>query len=77
MYFSVEALSNPTPVYQWRRVYDNGTETNLPSADDGNQSNLTLSDIGVADFGTYSVEASNMYGRWTDVTFELAPESKY
>ncbi|ELU16509.1 hypothetical protein CAPTEDRAFT_185471 [Capitella teleta] len=69
--FFVEALSNPTPDFQWKRTFNNGTTVNLPSEDSGNKSNLTISNIKIKDFGYYTVSAQNIIGQWEDVEFEL------
>ncbi|ELU08609.1 hypothetical protein CAPTEDRAFT_191124 [Capitella teleta] len=71
VYFFVEALSHPTPDFQWKRTFNNGTSVNLPSEDSGNKSNLTISNIKIKDFGYYTVSAQNIIGRWEDVEFEL------
>ena len=70
-YFFVEALSYPAPVFQWKRIFANGTSINIPSQSYGNLSNLTISYIKYEDFGRYSVSAHNEIGRWKDVMFEL------
>ncbi|ELT87643.1 hypothetical protein CAPTEDRAFT_201578 [Capitella teleta] len=71
VYFLVEALSHPTPNFQWKRIFSNGTTMNLPSDDSGNKSNFTISHIKIEDFGNYSVSAYNEIGRWEDVMFEI------
>uniref|UniRef100_X1ZS64 Ig-like domain-containing protein n=1 Tax=Capitella teleta TaxID=283909 RepID=X1ZS64_CAPTE len=71
VYFFVEALSHPTPNFQWKRTFNNGTTVNLPSDDSGNKSNLTITNIEMEDFGNYTVSAHNNIGRWEDIKFEL------
>ncbi|ELU09105.1 hypothetical protein CAPTEDRAFT_196677, partial [Capitella teleta] len=76
VYFFVEAFSHPTPDFQWKRTFNNGTTVNLSSDDSGNKSNLTISNITMKDFGSYDVSAHNIIGRWEDVKFELCPLDK-
>ncbi|ELT93893.1 hypothetical protein CAPTEDRAFT_195627 [Capitella teleta] len=71
VYFFVEALSHPTPDFQWKRTFNNGTNVNLPSDDSGNKSNLTITNIKIEDFCNYTVSAHNNIGHWEDVEFEL------
>ncbi|ELU18137.1 hypothetical protein CAPTEDRAFT_229386 [Capitella teleta] len=71
VYFFVEALSHPTPDFQWKRTFNNGTNVNLPSHDSGNKSNLTITNIKIEDFGNYTVSAHNYIGHWEDIKFEL------
>ncbi|ELU13355.1 hypothetical protein CAPTEDRAFT_186029 [Capitella teleta] len=76
VYFMVEAFSNPAPDFQWKRIFNNGTNINIPSEDSGNKSNLTISDITIEDFGTYAVSAQNEKGRWEDVILEIRLRDK-
>ncbi|ELT91319.1 hypothetical protein CAPTEDRAFT_227099 [Capitella teleta] len=76
VFFFVEAISHPTPDFQWKRTFNNGTTVNLPSDDSGNKSNLTITNIKMEDFGNYTVSANNYIGRWEAIKFELRALNK-
>ncbi|ELU15083.1 hypothetical protein CAPTEDRAFT_187820 [Capitella teleta] len=71
VYFFVEARSHPSPDFQWKRTFNNGTNVNLPSDNSGNKSNLTITNIKMEDFDNYTVSAHNNIGHWEDIKFEL------
>ncbi|ELU13359.1 hypothetical protein CAPTEDRAFT_186033 [Capitella teleta] len=75
VYFFVKALSHPTPDFQWKQIFNNGSTIDLPSDDSGTWSNLSIANIQTEDYGSYSVSARNSIGQWKDIIFQLLPSS--